>query len=71
MTAADFDRCISLKEAAELACCHHQTLRQAIRHREIEVVRRGGVRGHIFIRLSALDSWIKRTTIPASRVAVA
>ncbi len=68
MRTTNFDRCVTVREAAELACCHHQTLRKAIKTREIEVVRRGGSqKGRLFIRLSALDKWLKRSTIPVSR----
>lgn len=65
-----FDRCMPLKEAADVAGVHYQTLRKAIVARELEHVRRQsatGRRGRIYIRASALDKWLKRLTIPAAR----
>lgn len=65
----DFDRVVSFVDAAELACCHVQTLRRAAANRELEVIRRGqGKRARLFVRLSALDKWVKKQAVPASRV---
>ncbi len=64
----EFDRVMSLHEAAELAGMHVQTLRRAYRHRELEVLRRPGIRAKVYVRASALDRWLRRMTIPASRV---
>lgn len=63
----EFDRAVPLVEAAELSGRHPQTLRQAVRQRELPAIRRGR-RGHILIRLSALDAWLRRDTIPERRI---
>ena len=66
MSKIEFDRAVPLLEAAELAACHPQTLRKAVRRRELSVVRRGP-RGHVKVRLSALEAWLRSQTIPARR----
>lgn len=64
----EFDQVMSIAEAAKLAGMHVQTLRRAYRHRELEVIRRPGLRAKVYIRRSALDRWLRRLTIPATRV---
>lgn len=64
----DFDRVMTLREAADLAGMHVQSLRRAYRLRELEVLRRPGLRAKVYVRASALDRWLRRLTIPASRV---
>ncbi len=69
MSQAEFDRMMPLQAAAELAGLHPQTLRAAVRRRELAVVRLGAnPKGKCYIRMSALDTWLKRQTIAASRV---
>ncbi len=68
MSQAEFDRMLPLQAAAELAGLHPQTVRAAVRRRELAVVRLGAnPKGKCYIRLSALDAWLRRQTIPASR----
>ena len=63
---ATFDAAVPLREAARLAGVHVDTLRDAVRLREVAAVRHGA-RGHIRIRLSEIDRWLRRQTIPARR----
>lgn len=65
-TTISFDQAYPIELAAELAGCSVETLRRAVRRREIAAIR-NGARGHIKIRASALDSWLKRQTISALR----
>ncbi len=70
--AEDFDKTVPLARAAELAGVHPQTLRKAVRLRELDSVkfrRAGSTRPRVYIRLSALDRWLKANTERASRLA--
>lgn len=60
------DPILALAEAAQTSGHHPQTLRQAARARELEVIR-DGPRGNIRIRLSALNRWLDRQTVRARR----
>lgn len=64
------DPALSLAEAAEyLGGMHPVELRKLVRQRELACVRRGD-RGFIRIRLSELNRWLDRNTVPARRLAV-
>lgn len=67
----EFDRAVPLVQAAQLVGMHPDTLRRAYRRRELEVVRmaaNGARRDKMYVRLSALDRWLKRMTQPVSRI---
>jgi len=58
----------SAEEAALHCGCHAQTIRKACRMREL-AHRQKGQFGHLRIRKSELDRWMKRDEVPALRVA--
>ncbi len=63
------DPVLGLAEAAEYLAMHPVELRRIVREREITCVRRGDL-GHIKIRLSELNRYLERHTIPARKLAV-
>jgi len=62
------DPCLSLREAAIYLAVHPVELRAAAGRREIACIRRGA-RGHMKFRLSELNRYLERLTIPARRLA--
>ena len=66
MKKTTFDPLIACPEAAEYLSIHPRELRRMITLRELPAVRRGK-QGHIKIRLSDLNRWADRHTIPARR----
>lgn len=64
------DPALTLAEAAVYLSVHPVELRALARRREIAVIRRGE-RGHMRFRLSELNRWMERHTVPARRSAVA
>jgi len=62
------DPCLSLAEAAVYLSMHPVELRGMARRREIACIRRGE-RGHLKFRLSELNRFLDRLTIPARRQA--
>ena len=62
------DPALSLAEAAVYLSVHPVELRGMARRREIAVIRRGE-RGHMRFRLSELNRWLERHTVPARRAA--
>ncbi len=63
------DPALSLAEAAIYLSVHPTELRALARRREIACIRRGE-RGHMRFRLSELNRFLERLTIPARRSAV-
>lgn len=54
--------------AAAVYCggLHVQTVRKAVRLRELACIRRGR-RGHLYFRRSMLDAWLRRYEVRAAR----
>ena len=66
MTTIALDPLLGLPQAAANLEMTPSELRRLVAAREIAVVRRGS-RGHIKIRLSEIESWKRRNTIPARK----
>lgn len=62
-----FDPVLDASEAANYAGRCVETIRRAVRLRELAAVRAPGRSSHIRVRLSALNAWLKRMETPASR----
>ena len=60
------DELLTAAEAASYLRIHPREFRRMVAEREIAVVRRGD-RGHIRIRLSELNRWVRRNERPARR----
>jgi len=65
--AVAYDPLLSVSEAAKYVDRHPETLRKAVRAREIACVRRMD-RGRIQFRLSVLNAWVKAQEQPARRL---
>lgn len=63
---ATADPLLDINDAAAYLVIHPRELRRMVQERELAVVRRGE-RGRMKFRLSELERWIKRHTIPARR----
>jgi len=60
------DRLLDCGQAAVYLGMSTREFRRLVAERELAVVRRG-YRGRIKVRLSELDRWIKRNSVPATR----
>lgn len=60
------DRLLTCQQAAAYLALDPKVLRRMALRRELAVVRRGE-KGRVKFRLSELDKWIRRNTIPARR----
>jgi len=60
------DPLLGLPEAAQNLEMTPSELRRLVAAREIAVVRRG-TKGHIKIRVSELEAWKRRNTVPARK----
>ena len=65
--AVAYDPLLSVSEAAEYVDRHPETLRKAVRAREIACVRKKA-RGRMQFRLSVLNAWVKSQEQPARRL---
>jgi excisionase family DNA binding protein len=65
--AVPYDPLLSVSEAANYIDRHPETLRQAVREREIACVRTHP-RGPMKFRLSVLNAWVKSKEQPARRL---
>ncbi len=54
-------------KAAEYLSIHQETLRKLARQRQIPYVRAAGSKSHFKFRLSALNAWASKHTVPAAR----
>lgn len=63
----DLDPVYDIHAAAEYCGGRHcQTLRRAVRQRELACIRRGR-RGHLYFRRSHLEAWLRRHEVRAAR----
>ena len=53
-----YDPLFDVKGAAGYASCSEETIRRAVRLRELGCCRTGGPQSHIRVRLSALNAWL-------------
>lgn len=60
------DPVLNIHEAAQYASRHEQTLRKAVRAREIGCLRRGRA-GRLFFRKSHLDAWLRGHEVRPAR----
>lgn len=60
------DELLTAAEAAAYLKMHPREFRRLVAARELAVVRRGD-RGHIRVRISVLNAWIRRNEAPARR----
>jgi excisionase family DNA binding protein len=65
--AVAYDPLLSVAEAAAYIDRHPETLRQAVREREIACVR-NHPRGRMQFRLSVLNAWVKSKEQPARKI---
>ncbi len=63
---SDHDPVYDIHAAAAYAGgLHVQTVRRAVRERELSCIRRGR-RGHLYFRQSHLDAWLRRHEVRAA-----
>lgn len=64
-----YDPLMTFKEVIAYARTSDPTLRRAVSEREIACVR-NGARGHLKFRLSAVNAWIRKQEVAATRVSL-
>ena len=64
-----YEPLLTVAEAAEYVCRCRETIRRAVRARELACVRGPKRASHLRFRLSDLNAWIKSHEQPARRLA--